>query len=179
MKLLFTLLSLLLVFTAFTQHYTPVDEGSEVGFTIRNFGVNVRGSFTGMEGEITFDESKLATSVFKVTVKSNTINTGIKRRDNHLNQEEFFDTEKFPELHFISEKVTTSTDKDYWFLFGKLTIKGVTKEVSFPFKATKSNSDYVFEGEFSINRRDFNVGGGSISMADELTVKLKIHAKAK
>ncbi len=179
MKFTFTLIFFLLFSIAYSQQYTVVDEGSEVGFTIRNFGVNVKGSFSGLEGEIVFDEKDLASSEFRVTVKANTVNTGIKRRDNHLNQEEYLDTEKHPLLQFISDKVTTSTDKDHWFIFGKLTIKGVTKEISFPFKAIKESNDYIFEGSFTINRRDFNVGGGSISMADELTVNLKVLAKSK
>ncbi len=179
MKLIFTLFFVLLFHLLHAQHYTPTDEGSEVGFTIRNFGVNVRGTFAGLEGDIQFDEAHLSSASFRVSIKANTINTGIKRRDNHLNQEEFLDTEKFSTLQFISEKITPSTDKDHWFVFGKLTIKDVTREISFPFKAVKTNNDYVFEGNFTVNRRDFNVGGGSISMADELTVSLKIHAKAK
>lgn len=177
MKFTFTFISFLLFSTAYAQQYTIADEGSEVGFAIRNFGVNVKGSFSGLEGEIAFDEKKLDSSDFKVTVKANTVNTGIKRRDNHLNQEEYLHTEKYPLLQFISDKVTASTDKDHWFIFGKLTIKGVTKEISFPFKAVKQGDHIIFEGSFTINRRDFNVGGGSISMADELTVDLKILAK--
>jgi hypothetical protein len=37
--------------------------------------------------------------------------------------------------------------------------------------------DYLFEGEFPLNRRDFNVGGGSITMSDNLTVTLKVLSK--
>ncbi len=179
MKCIFTLLSVFVFSASYAQQYTVVDEGSEVGFAIRNFGVNVRGSFSGLEGAIAFDEDDLAGAAFNVTVKANTVNTGIKRRDNHLNEEEFLDTKNHPLLQFVSDKVTTSTDKDHWFIFGQLTIKGVTKAVSFPFKAVKEETAYLFEGSFKINRRDFNVGGSSISMADELTVHLKIRAQPR
>ena len=60
-----------------------------------------------------------------------------------------------------------------------LTIKGTTKEISFPFKATAKGDDYLFEGEFPLNRRDFNVGGGSLTMSDHLTVSLKVLSKKK
>jgi len=177
MKFTFTLVAFILFNPAFSQQLIPVDEGSEVGFVIKNFGVNVNGTFSGLEGEIEFDGENPAAAVFKVSVKANTVNTGIKRRDNHLNQEEYLDAEKFPLLQFASDKITASTDKDYWFIFGKLTIKGITREISFPFKAIKQEPGYFFEGSFSVNRRDFNVGGSSLTMADELTVNLKIKAK--
>lgn len=177
MKPLFTSILILFVNLAIAQQLKPVDEGSEVSFKIKNFGINVSGTFTGLKGKITFNPDSLPASEFDVTVDTKTINTGIDQRDNHLRKEEYFDAEKHPTIHFISTKITTSTNKEYLFVFGKLTIKDVTKEVSFPFKATKQGEDYVFEGDFKINRRDYTVGGGSITMADELTVNLKVVGK--
>ncbi len=178
MKILFTLIcSLLATHSIFAQQFRPVDEGSEVSFRIKNFGINVNGSFTGLAGRIVFHPDSLALCSFDVTVDAKTINTGINQRDNHLRKEGFFDADQYPQLHFVSTKVTTSTNKHYLFVFGRLTIKNVTKEISFPFKAVPQGSDYLFEGEFPLNRRDFNVGGGSITMSDNLTVTLKVLSK--
>lgn len=178
MKKVFTLLiGLVIASTGLSQYFIPVDEGSQVSFKIKNFGVNVGGTFTGLKGMIIFDTDSLNASSFDVTVDAATVNTGIDQRDNHLKKEEYFDIAKYPTIHFISTKVTTSTDKAYLFLFGKLTIKDITKEISFPFKATKKDDHMVFEGEFSINRRDYTVGGGSITMSDDLTVRLSVLAK--
>ncbi|MFT4019567.1 MAG: YceI family protein [Agriterribacter sp.] len=177
MKIFFTSIFLLFVNLLTAQQYKPVDEGSAIKFKIRNFGVNVNGTFSGLKGKIVFRPDNLNSSEFDVTIDTKTINTGIDQRDNHLRKDEYFDAEKYPQIHFISTKITTSTDKDYLFVFGKLTIKGVTKEISFPFKATAKADDYLFEGEFKINRRDYTVGGGSITMADELTVNLSVMGK--
>jgi len=172
-----TLFCLLLYASSFAQHFKPVDEGSEVKFKIKNFGVNISGLFTGLKGDIVFNPDSLHAASFDVTVDAKSINTGIDQRDAHLRKEEFFDAEKYPELHFVSTKITASTNKSYLFIFGKLTIKNVTKDVSFPFKAVPSGNDYVLTGEFSINRRDYNVGGGSITMSDNLKVFLKVIAQ--
>ena len=178
MKILFTLIcSLLATNHIFTQPFKPVDEGSEVSFRIKNFGINVKGSFTGLKGKIVFNPDSLALCSFDVTVDAKTISTGIEQRDNHLRKEEFFDADKYPQIRFVSTKVTTSDHKNYLFVFGRLTIKDVTKEISFPFKAVSKGDDYLFEGEFPLNRRDFNVGGGSITMSDNLTVTLKVLSK--
>ena len=62
-------------------------------------------------------------------------------------------------------------------MVGNITIKGTTKEIQFPFKATPKDNGYLFEGSFKLNRRDFNVGGSSISMSDNLDVNLSVFAK--
>ena len=179
MKRIFTLIVALIVATiGFGQHFTPVDEGSEIGFKIRNFGVNVSGSFKGLDGKITFYPDSLSASHFDVTIDVKTINTGIDQRDNHLRSEDYFEAAKYPSIHFVSTQVTTSTNKEYFFVFGKLTIKDVTKEISFPFKATPKENDMLFEGEFTLNRRDYNVGGGSITMGDNVKLRLNVQAKS-
>lgn len=163
--------------TSFGQHFTPVDEGSEIDFKVRNFGVNVSGSFKGLEGEIIFFPDSLSAAHFNVTIDVKTIHTGINQRDNHLRSEDYFEVARYPLIHFTSARITTSTSKAYLFVFGKLTIKDVTKEISFPFKVTPQNDGYIFEGEFKLNRRDYNVGGGSITMGDSVTLSLKVLAK--
>ncbi|MGN6435000.1 MAG: YceI family protein [Agriterribacter sp.] len=165
------------VFSASSQHFVPKDDGSAIKFKIRNFGINVDGSFKGLSGKIMFNPDSLAVSHFDVSIQTNTINTGIDQRDSHLQQEEYFDVSKYPTIHFISTKITPSTSKEFLFVFGKLTIKGVTKEISFPFKVTPQGDDYLFEGEFTLDRRDYNVGGGSITMSDKATVYLSVLGK--
>lgn len=162
---------------AYSQLFKPVDDGSEVKFKIKNFGVNISGTLSGIKGDIFFRADSIDAASFDVTVDSKTINTGVDQRDDHLRKAEFFDVAKFPVLRFVSTKITSSTNKSYLYIFGKLTIKDVTKEVSFPFKATPKGDDYLFEGEFTINRRDYSVGSGSITMADNLTVNLAVLAK--
>lgn len=179
MKILF--IPFLILFASFNylfaQQYVPVAESSEISFKIKNFGINVGGSFGGVNGEVIFAENNLAESKFNISVPTHTINTGINQRDNHLKKEEFFDVEQYPQMHFVSTKVTNSTNKEYFFVFGKLTIKDVTREVSFPFKATKNEGGYIFEGELGLNRRDYNVGGSSISMSDDVNIQLKLVTK--
>jgi polyisoprenoid-binding protein YceI len=62
-------------------------------------------------------------------------------------------------------------------MFGVITIKNISKEISFPFKQTSKDGGILFDGEFKLNRLDFGVGGKSFSMSDELNVELSIFAK--
>ena len=159
------------------QNYTASDEGSKVHFTIKNFGIKTGGDFTGLKGAIVFNPKALAISLMNVSVNATSVNTDNGARDKHLRKEEYFNVEKFPLLTFVSTKITESSTAGRFFVFGNLTIKGVTKAVQFGFSATPSASGYVFAGDFEIDRRDFGVGGSSSVMADKLKVTLNVVAK--
>lgn len=156
---------------------TPMDAGSKVHFVIKNFGIRTGGDFTGLKGAIRFDPANYAAASFDVTVASKTVDTDNDSRDDHLREAEFFDVEKYPLISIKSTKVTLSSKAGRFYLFANLTIKGVTKPIGFGFSATPQNGGYVFDGEFEINRRDFGVGGSSISMSDNLKVNLHVFAK--
>ena len=177
MKLLAGLVSLLLL-TAYTlpRQFTPSDRESSVRFRIKNFGFNVAGTFTGLQGKIIFDPNNLATAKVEVSIDARTINTGIDLRDNHLRKSDYFDVENYPQIKFVSVKISPGTKSGTLFIFGRLTIKKVTKDISFPFTVTPKDNGYLFSGEFKLNRRDFKVGGGS-TISDNLTVMLSVIAK--
>lgn len=160
-----------------SQLYKPVDGDSKVKFVIKNFGINTGGTFEGLQGSIQFDPGNPTAASFDVTVDASTIDTDISSRDNQLSKSEYFDVKVHPRIIFKSTKVSRSTNAEYLFMFATITIKGVTKEIQFPFKATKKEDGYIFEGDFKLNRRDFGVGGRSLSLGDELTVELKVFAK--
>jgi polyisoprenoid-binding protein YceI len=177
MKKLLTLLLCISWFVSNSQSYTPADAGSKVKFVIKNFGINTGGSFEGLSGSINFDPNNPTTASFNVSVETKTVDTDIEARDNHLRRAEYFDAEKYPKLTFTSTRVTKTNSAEHLYMFGNITIKGVTKEIKFPFKATAKDGGYLFEGSFKLNRRDFGVGGKSISLSDDLDVTLSVFAK--
>ena len=174
------LISLVIYLTSvfgYSQSFVATDNGSKIQFKIKNLGINVTGSFTGLQGVISFDEKNLGGSSFEASIDANTINTGIGARNNHLRKEEYFDVKNFPRIRLVSTKVTASNKVGAYFLFGKLTIKNTTLDISFPFTATPQDGGYLFNGEFKLNRRDYGVGGSSFTISDNLTVNLAVLAK--
>ena len=156
---------------------TPVDADSKVHFVIKNFGIKTGGDFKGLKGNIKFYPANPAASAFDVTIDAGTLDTDNESRDEHLRKAEYFDAATYKTIQFKSTKVAFSTVAGRFYVNGNLTIKGVTKPIEFGFKATPKNGGYAFEGEFQINRRDFGVGGSSVSMSDNLTVSLSVFAK--
>jgi polyisoprenoid-binding protein YceI len=174
-----TILSLVLfivsILSANAQQYKPVDDKSEVKFTVKNFGLNASGTLSGLKGTIQFDPSNLSNASFNVSVDVNTINTGINMRDSHLKREEYFYTEKYSNISFISTEVKHANDG--YIISGQLTIKGISKNISFPFTAVAQNGGMLFTGNFSINRKDFGVGGSSAVLSNNVDVNLKVFAQ--
>jgi polyisoprenoid-binding protein YceI len=162
----------------YSQSYQPLEEKSTVKFTIKNFGVNTGGSFKGPQGTIIFDPSDLSKSSFDVSVPAETINTDNESRDKHLKGEDYFSVKEYPSIIFKSDKVEGNAKKGYT-VKGKLTMKGTTKEIAFPFSAVQQGADWLFSGEIKLNRRDFKVGGNSAVLSDNLVVLLTVLATRK
>ncbi|MEO6452729.1 MAG: YceI family protein [Ginsengibacter sp.] len=172
-----TICSLIFSLPVVSQHYTPVDKGSKVHFTIRNFGISTGGDFSNLKGQITFDPQNTAVSFFNVTVDVNTIDTDSENRDEHLKSDNYFDVEKYPVISLKSTKIDATDKAGVFQLTGLLTIHGVTKQISFPFTATQQENDYLFAGNFELNRLDYSVGESSAIMSNTVNVSLSVLAK--
>jgi polyisoprenoid-binding protein YceI len=179
LRILLSFSFLVFSFTAISQKYKPVDEGSKVHFIIKNFGIDTGGDLSELTGDITFVPSNITASSFTVSVNVNTIDTDNESRDKHLKSSSYFDAETYPLITLTSTKINrTNKSSSGWYHFtGTLTIHGVTKPIAFPFRATKKGNDYLFVGGFTINRLDFGVGKNSSVMSN--SVKVSISALAK
>ncbi len=165
------LLILPVILFAFTlTDLKPVDTTDAVTFAIKNFGIPTKGNFKGLQGNIKWDKDNPATAVFDMSIDVKTVNTGIDSRDGHLRGEEYFNVEKFPLIRFKSTAVTSSN------ITGTLTIKGITKTISFPYTSVASGKGYLFQGSFSISRKDYGIGGTTLTLSDEAIITLKVQA---
>ncbi len=153
----------------------PVAKESSVQFTIHNFGFKVTGSLDAPQGDIHFNQDSLSNSFFRVTIKSESINTDNITRDRHLKEEDYFDVKKYPLISFVSGNIQ-KTGKNQYVVSGRLTIKKETRDIQIPFSVDRSGSGLLFDGSFKMNRRDYGVGGGS-TISDELTVEIKVVAR--
>ena len=178
-RLILTIVMLTAIpFIGIAQQFQPVDAGSTVKFTIKNFGINTSGTLNGLKGAIYFQPENLATAKFRVTVNSNSIDTDNKTRDRHLRGEDYFHCEKFPLLIFESTAIEKANTPEGYIIKGKLTIKNFSRNISFPFTAKQTGNAYIFSGNFSINRLDFGVGSSSAFLSDKLKVQISVKAVA-
>jgi polyisoprenoid-binding protein YceI len=176
MRRIILFLSVIISASAARAQYKPADQGSTVQFKIKNLGFSVNGSFSGLQGSIQFDPAHPDQCSFDVSVDAASVNTDNSMRDEHLRKDSYFDVKTYPRIRFQSTKISAANKAGDFIVSGKLSIKNTTKEISFPFSATASQTGFVFKGSFRINRKDFQIGGSS-TISDELVLMLNITAE--
>jgi polyisoprenoid-binding protein YceI len=157
---------------------------SNVGFAVSIMGglSEVHGKFSDFNIELFNDEQDITKSKVKAVIKAASIDTGIDGRDEHLRTADFFDAEKYPDITFESKQIKKAGKG--FVATGDLTMHGVTKEVSLPFKIAgvkdnkkerKKNVGYV--AEMSLNRKDFGINWEHSAVPNFVgdNVKIKIH----
>jgi polyisoprenoid-binding protein YceI len=102
---------------------------STVGFKVRQFLGVTNGKFSQFSGSIDLDREhpERSSVVARILVKS--IDTGIRKRDDHLRSAEFFDVAKFPEITFKSRSVKQTGPRNGDIL-GDLMMHGVVKPIT-------------------------------------------------
>jgi len=130
-------------------------ERSEVTFQATSRLVNADGRFHRFRGEVLVDPSDLATARVTVTVEAASIDTANGRRDNHLRDEDFFHVERFPSITFESLRVEGTGRR--LIVVGRLTVRGVTREMTVPVEVDVTDLALTARGEFNIRRTDYDI----------------------
>jgi polyisoprenoid-binding protein YceI len=160
---------------------------SQAEFKVKHMMIsNVKGSFSGISGTLTENESEPTLSQVEATVEIGTISTGDANRDTHLKSAEFFDEAQFPEMTFKSTAVEKNGPETYD-VTGDLTIHGVTKPVVFvvegpsaPGKDPWGNTRIGLSATTKINRKDFGLiwnaalETGGILIGEDVQISLEV-----
>ena len=157
-----------------------------VNFTVRHMMVSkVRGKFATFGGTIVIAEDPTA-STLEATVDMASVDTGDAGRDEHLRTSDFFEIQTHPTMTFKSTSITASGG-DYE-LTGDLTIRGVTKPVTFELEVGGVGSDpwgntrAGFTATTTISRKDWGLEynalleGGGVVIGDKVTIELDVEA---
>ena len=142
MKPIMIALSLLLSLNvhAEVESYKIDSAHSFANWSIRHVASKTSGTFNDIRGELAIDRNDLANSKVDATISLLSVNSGHAKRDEHIQKEEYLDVGHFAEMRFVSTKVV-ATGKDAGTITGQLTLHGVTKEISFPFKVLGFGND--------------------------------------
>ena len=143
---------------------------SEIGFKIKNAGLTVDGTFSGLAATVRFDPAHLNQANIRASVPVGSIQTGIALRDKHLQKPDYFDAEKFPNITLQSTSFHKTGQNQYEGVF-MLTMKGVSREVKLPFSVSAARE---FQGQLRVNRLDFGIGKHSILLSDDVTINILI-----
>lgn len=169
--------------------WTVDQSHSTVGFEVKHMMVSkVRGQFDDYTATVeAADLTDLTTANIAFNFDVVSLNTHSADRDNHLKSADFFDVENFPEITFQSTAI--AKDGDDYKVTGDLTIKDVTKPVTFDVEFGGKGTNpwgvevYGFEAEAKINREEFGLtwnttletGGVLVGRDIKIKVELEVN----
>lgn len=152
---------------------------STVGFKVKHMMVStVTGKFGNFNGSYDLDKG-----VFKSLsgqIKADSVDTGIKKRDDHLRSADFFDAAKFGDITFAMTGATKTK------MTGDLSIHGITKKVVLDIEMGgvvedpngNMRSGFVLTG--MIKRKDFGLSwnkameAGGVVVGDEVKLIVEV-----
>ena len=134
--------------------------GSTIGFSVHQFLGTTQGKFAKFNGKIDVNREHPENSSVTARIDVRSIDTQIKKRDDHLRSAEFFNVEKYPQITFKSRSVK-QTGPQSGDVLGDLTIHGVTKPITLHVKLlTPLNDTSRTRWAVTVDpitRRDFNL----------------------
>lgn len=162
---------------------------SEAAFSVRHLITKVRGRFTDFSGAIEFNTDQPARSKVNFVIQAASIDTNTPDRDKHLRSDDFFAVETYPTVNFESTGITAAGGNAYQ-VAGNLTMRGVTRTIVIPVTLLGTavdpwgNEKLAFEGEVTINRKDYGLNwnaaleAGGFLVGDDVKISLTIQAAA-
>ena len=158
-----------------------------IEFKIRHLMISwVKGVFTEVQGTAVTNEADLTKSSVQIQIKTASLNTNNKKRDDHLRSPEFFDVATYPVMTFVSKKVVVADGQPVE-IVGDLTIHGVTREVALEvedFSQTVTdpwgNTRRGATASTKINRKDYGLTwnkaleAGGVVVGDEVRISLEV-----
>ena len=159
-------------------HYLQAP-GSSLGFSFEQAGATSTGSFKQFATTFDYDEKNLAASKLDVKVQIASLDTQDKDRDSTLASADLFDVEKFPSASYAANSLVKGAKGIE--AVGKLTIRGVTKDLRIPLTIRATATGLELSGEATIKRLEFGIGQGEWKstewVGDAVKVSYKVQLK--
>lgn len=156
-----------------------LDRGaSRIAFTGSQTGKEFTGSFSVFDVSIAFDPDNLGASRITATIDTSSASTGDRQRDDALPTSDWFSSSSFPAAVFESSDIRAA--RRGYEARGRLTLRGVSKDVTLPFSLAIDGDRAVADGEVLLVRSDFGVGQGEFAGGEwvGLDVKVTLHIEA-
>lgn len=116
------------------------------------------GGFKTFSGSILLVDGKPEASKVDIEIDVASLWSDSERLEGHLRSEDFFEVAKFPKASFTSTSITAGgAEGATHTVRGNLTMRGVTKEISFPATITVGEKEVAAKAKFAINRKDWGI----------------------
>jgi polyisoprenoid-binding protein YceI len=157
-----TALDALLSDPAHTGVWTLAPDRSAVSFRCRSFWglLPVKGRFTEVRGE---GQVGGGTAFGRLDITAASLDTGNRKRDDHLRSEDFFAVERFPTISVVVTALQQAGASAH--VRSTLTIRGVTRPLELPAEVTRLGDGAVqIAATAVVDRTDWEVDGNLLGM---------------
>lgn len=168
--------------TAEVETYTIDPTHSSVKFSIRHFVAKTTGKFNQFEGTIMVDRNDLSNSTISATIQVASVDTANKKRDSHLQEDEYFNSTEHPLITFESTKWESTDEENTFKVTGDLTMLNTTKEIVLTVDllgfGPGMNDTYLsgWEARTQLDRTEWGISGGQPAVGAEVDVVINIEA---
>lgn len=160
---------------AFAADWETRADSSSLGFTGSAQGESFTGVFNRFRADIRFDPDALDASAFDVHIDLASVDTRNSERDETLLSADFFRVRREAQARYRASRFRDLGDGRYA-ADGELTLRGVTRPVTLEFSFSPG-APAVLEGRATLDRIDFDVGGGE--WADASTIAHAVHVTTR
>jgi polyisoprenoid-binding protein YceI len=152
---------------------------SRLGFIVQWSGEPFSATFNSWNADITFDPSDVAHAKASVTIDLGSEASNSPDNDDGLKGPEGFSISQFPTARFDTTGFKSRGNGDY-VAAGRLTIHGVTRPLTLPFKLTIAGNVAHMTGRVTVLRTDFGLGRGewasAATIAHEVAITIDLTA---
>ena len=163
--------------TAGVTKYQQANTGSSLQFTFTQLDAANTGRFKTFATELSYDEANPAAGSLLVRVMIDSVDTQDAERDGTLKSADLFDAKNHPAATYVAKSLARNAAGGLEAL-GKLTIRGVSKDLRLPLTLKPTANGLELSGQVSIKRLDFGVGQGewksTESVGDEVKIQYKV-----
>lgn len=175
---------LTLAHSAQAQQYELDGAHTSIGFHISHLGLsNTYGRFNDFSGEFSIDPTDPAKSSFSLTIQVASVDTGNKKRDDHLKSPDFFNAKQFPTITFKSTSVKRV--EGGLEVTGDFTLHGVTKSLTVKLEGGKT-AEFPkgvmrtgYSGQVTLKRSDFGMDKMLEAVGDEVHIAISFEGTRK
>ncbi|WP_174873968.1 YceI family protein [Vogesella oryzae] len=165
----------LLAAPAFAQ---PVDAAkSQMVFTMKQMGVPVSGSFKKFAANVSFNPAQPDAGKADISIDIGSISLPTAEANAEARKKDWFNSAQFPQARFVSSSIKPLGNNRFQ-VNGKLTLKGITRDISAPFQVTTQGKLMTVDGAIPLSRLAFKIGEGSWSdtstVADTVDLKFRL-----
>jgi polyisoprenoid-binding protein YceI len=169
---------------AAAEDYTLDSAHTSVSFQASHIGLSMtHGRFNDVSGTFTVSAANPAASVFALSIKSASIDTGNAKRDEHLRSPDFLNAKQFPALSFKSTSVKGT--REALTVTGDLTLHGETKPVTFVLKGGKT-AEFPkgvkrtgYSTDLTIKRSEFGMDKMLDAIGDDVKIAISFEGTQK